>query len=171
MRSFLARLGEKSWIHLVGITLLSAASFAVSLRVIPREKLMPDFISYFAAGTIVNMGGSPYHVGLEAQIQQQLGWDRARDGIGIYDFAPYYYPPWLAMAFALVVPLGYESAREVCYFLNIEMLFLSGYVLGVTAKRVPPAIPLVAVPLFALCLASLLIGQTAILMLFLAALL
>jgi hypothetical protein len=171
MRPFLARLVGQTWVALVGITLLSAACFAVSLRVIPRDKLTPDFICYFTAGTIVRMGGSPYDVGLQAQIQQRLGWDRDRDGIGRYDFAPYYYPPWLALAVALLVPLGYENAREVSFFLNIELLFLAGYLLSVTATRVPRAIPLVAVPLFALCPASLLIGQTAILMLFLAALL
>src|SRR5262249_19705563 len=114
-------------------------------------------------------GGDPYDVGLQTQIQQRLGWKRATDGLGRYDFLPYYYPPWFAMAFALLVPLGFDKARVVSYFLNVELLLLSGYLLSLLV-RVPRTIPLVVVPLFALSIASVLIGQTAILMLFLTAL-
>ena len=74
------------------------------------------------------------------------------------------------MAFAALVPLGFESARVVFYFLNVEMLLLSGYLLSMSAAPVPRAIPIVVVPLFVLCPLSLLIGQTAIPMLFLTAL-
>jgi hypothetical protein len=166
----LAKHRDKPWVWLAGITLLSAACVAVSLRVIPHGHLVPDFICYWTAGTIVTLGESPYDVRLQTQIQRQLGWDRERDGFGKYDFSPYYYPPWFAMAFAALVPLGFERARAIFYFVNVEMLFLSGYLLSISAARVPRIIPLVMVPLFVLCPLSLLIGQTAIPMLFLTAL-
>jgi Glycosyltransferase family 87 len=170
MWRLLATLSNQSLVWMAGITLVAAACAAASVRVIPSDKLVPDFNCYWTAGTIVTMGESPYDVALQTQIQRQLGWDRARDGFGRYDFAPYYYPPWFAMAFALLVPLGFETARIVFYLLNVELLFLSAYLLSRTAARVPPAIPLVVVPLFVFCPASLLIGQTAILVLFLTAL-
>ena len=170
MRRLLAKLSDQPWVRMAGITLLSAGCVAASLRVVPSDKLMPDFNCYWTAGTIVTMGGSPYDIALQAQIQRELGWDRARDGFGRYDFAPYYYPPWFAMAFAMLVPLGFQTARIAFFFLNVELLLLSGYLLSSTAARVPRAIPLVVVPLFIFGPASLLIGQTAILVLFLTAL-
>ncbi len=167
MRQVLAKLGNQHWVWITGITVLSAACVAVSLRVIPGDKLTPDFIHHWTAGKIVASGGNPYDAARQARIHQELGWDRARDGLGIYDFLPYYYPPWFAVAYALLVPLGYEGARVASYFLNVELLFLSGYFLSGTVTRVPRTIPLVVVPVFVFCPATLLIGQTTILMLFL----
>lgn len=166
----LAKLGDQPWVWIAGITLLSMACVGASLRVIPRDKLMPDFICYWAAGTIVAGGGNPYDPALQTQIQQERGWDRATDGLGKYDFLPYYYPPWFAMALALLVPLGYHGARVAWYFLNIELLFLSGYILSRTVTGVPRSIMLLAVPLFILSIVSVLVGQTSVLTLFLAAL-
>jgi hypothetical protein len=161
---------DQAWLWILGITLISAVCVAISLRVIPHGNLVPDFTCYWTAGAILTTGESPYDIRLQSEMQRQLGWDRARDGFGRYDFAPYYYPPWFGMGFAALVPLGFERARAVFYFVNVEMLFLSGYLLSATAARVPRIIPLVMVPLFVLCPLSLLIGQTAIPMLFLTAL-
>jgi len=170
MRPLLAKPGDRPWVWIVGITLLSAACVAASLRVIPKDKLMPDFICYWAAGSIVSAGGDPYDAGLQTQIQQGLGWNRATDGLGKYDFLPYYYPPWFAIALALLVPLGYDGARVAWYLLNVELLFLSGYILSRTVTGAARSITLVAVPLFVLSIVSVLVGQTSILALFLAAL-
>ena len=112
MRQLVAKLGDQPWVWIAAITLLSTACVAASLRVIPRDKLVPDFICYWAAGTIVAGGGNLYDAALQTQIQQERGWDRATDGLGKYDFLPYYYPPWFAMALALLVPLGYDGAES-----------------------------------------------------------
>ncbi len=170
MRQVLAKIGDQPWGWMTAITLLSAACVAVTLRVIPRDKLAPDFIQFWAAAKIVASRGNPYDVTVQARIQQELGWDRARDGLGIYDFLPYYYPPWFALAFVPLLALGYDDARVVTYFVNVVLLFVSGYVLSGTAARVSRTIPLVVVPLFVFSPASLVMGQTAIVMLFLTAL-
>jgi hypothetical protein len=170
MRLLLSKLGNQPWVWITGITLISVVCVAASVPVIPKDKLMPDFICYWTAGTLVASGQSPYDAALQTQIQEAMGWDRATDGLGKYDFLPYYYPPWFAVALTLLLPLGYEGARVAWYFLNVELLFLSGYLLSLTVTRVPRRIPVVAVPLFILSVISVLVGQTAIPILFLASL-
>jgi Glycosyltransferase family 87 len=170
LRQVLAKIGDQSWVWMIAITLLSVACVAVTLRVIPRDKLAPDFIQFWTAGKIVASRGNPYDATLQARIQQELGWDRARDGLGIYDYLPYYYPPWFALAFVPLLALAYDDARVVTYFVNVVLLFVSGYVLSGTAARVSRTIPLVVVPLFVFSPASLGMGQTAIVILFLTAL-
>ena len=65
------------------------------------ENMVPDFVCYWAAGEAIASGHSPYEVGLQAGIQRRCGWDKLRDGLGKYDFLPYYYPPWFAAGCAL----------------------------------------------------------------------
>jgi hypothetical protein len=154
-----------------GILLLSAAAVAFTLKIIPWDQLTPDFMQFWTAGKIVASGGNPYDARLQARIQQSLGWDRVKDGLGIYDFLPYYYPAWFAIPFAVLVPLGYDRARLIVYFVNVVVLISSGYLVSRAATKVPRSIPLFVVPLFVLSPASLLMGQTAILVLFLSALL
>jgi hypothetical protein len=157
-------------VWLAGITLLTAACVGGLLVVGPWDKIDPDFICYWAAGNIVAAGQSPYDEALQAQIQRERGWDKATDGLGHYDFLPYYYPPWFAAGCALLVPLGYDGAKVGWFALNLELLLLAGYLLRDAVPGVPRSVPVVAVPVFGLSVVALFVGQTSIIMLFLAAL-
>jgi hypothetical protein len=150
--------------------LLTAACVGGLLAVAPWDKIDPDYICYWAAGKIVAAGQSPYDEALQRQIQHEHGWDKATDGLGHFDFLPYYYPPWFAAGCALLVPLGYDAAKAAWFALNLELLFLAGYLLRDAVPGVPRSVPPVAVPLFALSVVALFVGQTSILILFLAAL-
>jgi hypothetical protein len=169
-RDWWGRLSGSSWTWLVGITLLTAACVQGLLVVAPWEKINPDFICYWAAGKIVAAGESPYDGALQTQIQHERGWDKTTDGLGHYDFLPYYYPPWFAAGCSLLVPLGYDGAKVAWFALNLELLLLAGYLLRDAVPGVPRSVPPVAVPLFGLSVVALFVGQTSILMLFLAAL-
>jgi hypothetical protein len=85
------------------------------------------------------------------------------------DYLPYYYPPWFALACSALVPLGFEAGKLAWCFLNLELLFLTGFLLRRAVPGLPQSIPLAAIPLFFFSLLALLLGQTTILVLFLAA--
>ncbi len=161
---------DSPWVWLAGLTLLAATCVRALWEVAPWEKITPDYICYWAAGKLVASGQSPYNEALQTQLQQERGWDRATDGLGKYDFLPYYYPPWFAAGCALLVPLGYDGAKAAWFFLNLELLLLSGYLLRDAVPGVPRSVPPVLVPVFALSIVALFVGQTSILMLFLSAL-
>jgi hypothetical protein len=164
------RLIDSPGVWLAGVTLLTAACVQGLLVVAPWDKIDPDYICYWAAGKIVAAGQSPYDEALQTQIQQERGWDKATDGLGHYDFLPYYYPPWFAAGCALLVPLGYDGAKVAWFALNLELLLLAGYLLRDAVPGVPRSVPPVAVPLFGLSVVALFVGQTSIVMLYLAAL-
>jgi hypothetical protein len=164
------RLVGSRWFWLVAITLVTAACVQVLLVLAPWEKLVPDYICYWAAGKLVASGQSPYDEALQTRIQRECGWDRATDGLGKYDFLPYYYPPWFAAGCAMLIPLGYEGARVAWLAVNLELLLLSGYLLRDVVPGLPKSVPPLAVPLFGLSVVALFVGQTTILLLFLVAL-
>jgi Glycosyltransferase family 87 len=164
------RVIDSPGVWLAGVTLVTAVCIQGLLVVAPWEKIDPDYICYWAAGKIVAAGQSPYDEALQTQIQQERGWDKATDGLGHFDFLPYYYPPWFAAGCALLVPLGYDGAKVAWFALNLELLLLAGYLLRDTVPGVPRSVPPVTVPLFGLSVVALFVGQTSILMLFLAAL-
>ena len=62
-----------------------------------------------------------------------------------------------------------RAGKIAWFFLNLELLFLTGFVLRDAVPGVPRSIALVAVPLFLFSVVALLAGQTTILILFLAA--
>jgi hypothetical protein len=159
----------RPWIWFSGITLLTTLCVWGLLVIAPWNTIVGDFICYYSAGTLAATGKNPYDVALQTEIQRRLGWDKATDGLGKYDFLPYYYPPWFAQACALLVPLQYHGAKIAWFFLNLELLFLAGYLLRDAVPGLPQVIPLVSVPVFALSVISLFVGQTAIAMLFLVA--
>jgi hypothetical protein len=161
---------DTPWVWLAGITLLSVGCVLGLRAIAPWEKINPDYICYWAAGELVASGRSPYDEVLQIRVQGGRGWDRATDGLGKYDFLPYYYPPWFAAGCALLVPLGYDRAKAAWFFLNLELLLISGYLLRDAVPGVPQAVPPVMVPVFALSIVALFVGQTSILMLFLVAL-
>jgi hypothetical protein len=160
----------RPWIWLAGITLLTTLCVQGLLVIAPWEKLVPDFICYWAAGKLVASGQSPYDEALQARIQHECGWDKATDGLGRFDFLPYYYPPWFAAFCALLIPLGYQGAKIAWFALNLELLLLSGYLLRDAVPGLPRSVPLVAVPVFILSVISLFVGQTSIPILLFAAL-
>jgi hypothetical protein len=124
-------------------------------------------LQFWTAGQLVASGHSPYSAEDQARVQRQLGWDKEQQGLGIYEFLPYYYPPWLAIACMVFLPLGYPTAKVTWFVLNVELLLLSGYHLGRLLDGVPRWISLAAVPCFCFALLSVLFGQTSAMMLFL----
>jgi hypothetical protein len=160
----------RRWLWVAGITVLTTVCVLVGRAIMPWEKMFPDYIHHWTAGRLIGSGQSPYDVDLQARIHRELGWSRATHGRGILDFLPFYYPPWFALACALLVPLGYEGGKVAWFFLNLELLFLTGLLLRGAVAGLPGRIPLVSVPFFLFSVLALLIGQTPILVLFLAAL-
>jgi hypothetical protein len=152
-----------------GLTALTAFLVLGGRSVMPWGRMFPDYITYWTAGTLIARGQSPYDVDLQVDIQRDLGWDRSINGRGVLDFLPYYYPPWFALACTVLVPLGYEGGKVAWFFLNLELLFLTGFLLRDVVPGLPRSIPVVAVPLFLLSLLALLLGQTTIVIAFLCA--
>jgi hypothetical protein len=152
------------------LTVLAALLVWGGRRVMPWESMFPDFICYASAGEILLMGQSPYDVELQVRIQQGHGWNRATDGFGIYDFLPFYYPPWFAFLWVLLKPLGYEGAKLVWFFLNVEFTLVTGLLLARTLGYGIGRIPFVLTPFFLFSVMAVLLGQTTMLVFFLIAL-
>jgi hypothetical protein len=137
---------------------------------VPPAKVCPDFICFWSAAELMSQGQSPYNAEAETQVQRVHGWDKATDGIGIYEFLPYFYPPWFGMLFLPLLPLGYQAAKLVWLVLNIELLFGAGLLLRKNVARLSGSIPIIVACAFALSVYSLLMGQTPPLIFFLIAL-
>jgi hypothetical protein len=151
---------------LAGLTVTAIVLVCIGRTALAWDEMFPDFVCYWASGRIVASGQDLYDSQLQAQVQQEYGWDKATKGLGLFDALPYFYPPWVGLACALLVPLGYEAAKVVWFFGNVELALLSGYLLG-TAVPVSRWVPFVLVTTFAFTLACVLLAQTSILMLFL----
>src|SRR6516165_11301569 len=144
------------------LTAIAVVCVCVGRAVLPWDKMFPDYICYFAAGKILASGQSPYDIPLQIDIQHQYGWEKAGAGFGVYDFLPYFYPPWFAFGWVLLVPLGFEGGKIAWFFINIESALITGYLLTKMIKGVSHAIVLVTVPVFAFSFACILLGQTAL---------
>ncbi len=166
----IGNLNLRPWIWLAGITLLATLCVWGLVAIAPWETMVPDFVCYWAAGELIATGHSPYDVELQAEIQGRCGWDKSKNGLGRYDFLPYYYPPWFAAACALLLPLGYQAAKIAWFFINLELLLVTACLLSSAVPGLPRSIPLVTVPIFTFSVISLFVGQTLILILFLVAL-
>jgi hypothetical protein len=129
-------------------------------QVAPADKLCPDYICYWAAGKLLVAGESPYDVARQTEIQHQCGWDKEKNGLGSFDFLPFYYPPWFAMLCAALVPAGYSGGRIVWFVLNADLILLSAYLLRRAVPGLPASIPLVSVPVFIFSLVTVILGQT-----------
>src|SRR5208337_1220041 len=68
-----------------------------------------------------------------------------------------------------LVPLGYQGAKVAWFAVNLELLLLTGYVMRDAVPGLPRSIPQVVVPIFALSVVALFVGQTSIPILFLVA--
>ena len=137
--------------------------------VMPKGKMFPDYITYWTAGKLVASGQSLYDV--DRQIEIQRAW------VGPIDQWPRG-ARFSALLLSSLVRAGLHAARPAgvrggqvgLVFLNLELLFLTGFVLRDAVPGVPRSIALVAVPLGLFSVEALLAGQTTILILFLAAL-
>jgi hypothetical protein len=158
-------LGPLAWA--VGFILVTALLVWAGRTVNVPENICPDFICYWAAGSNLAAGQSPYDVAAQIRVQHTLGWDKAKDGLGVYEFLPFYYPPWFAILCTAFVPLGYETARIAWLVLNAELTLLTAYLLRNVVPGVPRSVPLAIVPLFAFSIAAVLVGQTTPLVFFL----
>ncbi|MFN2375465.1 MAG: glycosyltransferase family 87 protein [Candidatus Binatia bacterium] len=142
---------------------------ALASRGIAPERVCPDFIQFWTAASLLAEGRDPYDPALQALVQQGLGWDKARDGFGIYEFLPYYYPPWLALAVVPLLPLGYCLAKFAWLVLGAEMLLAAGWLLKDTVRGIPGPLALTVVALFGFSIRSVAMGQVAPLVLLLIA--
>lgn len=166
-RSTLSALRPFTWLMALGLATVFLAWFGRDVA--PPEQLCPDYICYWATGKIVLSGQSPYDVELQTKIQHDYGWDKQKNGLGAFDFLPYYYPPWFAMLTVALVPLGYHSGKVTWFVLSADLVLLTGYLLRKTIPGVPPAIPLVGIPIFIFTVVTILLGQTTPLILILIA--
>jgi hypothetical protein len=152
---------------LAGLALATSLLIAAGRALIPPGRYCPDYICYWAAGSNLLAGHSPYDVAAQVRIQHAQGWDRTTDGLGIYEFLPFYYPPWFAMICAAFVPLGYETARLAWVMVNLELVLLTAYLLRGLVPEVPRAVTLTVVPLFIFTITAVIVGQTTPLIFFL----
>ncbi len=156
-----------SWGLPIGYTIAALLLVLLGREVIISDNVGSDFLCYWTAGRLLASGQSPYDTAAQAHIQRDLGWDRERTGLGLYDFLPYYYPPWFGLAFIPLLSLGYAGAKLVWFFFNLEITFVSGHLLGQTFPGVPRGLLMLLVPVFVFSLISLILGQTVLLTLFL----
>src|SRR6266851_1396080 len=84
-------------------TLLTALLVWLSPMVMPWRTMFPDFICFWTAGKLLVEGASPYDRELQIRTQEEYGWDRMRDGQGVIDYLPFYYPPWFGLLFVPLV--------------------------------------------------------------------
>jgi uncharacterized membrane protein (UPF0127 family) len=169
-----AATGRRLWFRCFSWTLafiLATSSLVlISRRIIPWEKPCPVYIGFWAAGKLLVSGHSPYDLALLAKTEKEYGWDKATVGLGYYDFVAYHYPPsLLGLILALLVPLGFSTARMTWLVANTELLFITGYILRNAVTGVSPIVAMVLVPIFALSVLSVLVGQVTALILFLMA--
>jgi len=138
-------------------------------RSIPPENVCPDFIQFWTAATLLSSRQDPYDAALQAAVQQDLGWKRDEDGLGVYDFLPYYYPPWLGLAFVPLLPLGYPLAKLTWLVLGAEVVLVSAALLAKTARGVSQPLAIAVVGLFGFSIKAVAMGQLAPLVLLLLA--
>jgi hypothetical protein len=155
------------WRPIAFLTALALLLSSVACYALPEKVISVDFVCYFSAARLLASGQSPYDLASQTEVQRALGWQRTANGFGVYDCLPYFYPPWFALACVPLLPLGYPAAKAVFFFLNIELAFLTGYLLRDKARGVPRWFPQVLLSLLCFTVVSVLLGQTALLILFL----
>src|SRR5262245_13695997 len=132
---------------LAAITLASVLLTWACWSVMPGEGMFPDVICYWSAADLLAAGQNPYDIDLQQRVQEEYGWDREEHGFGIYDFLPYYYPPWFGLAWVAFLPLGFPAAKLAWFFLNVELVLGAGYLLGSGSTRWR-WLPVVLAPVF-----------------------
>jgi hypothetical protein len=77
----------------------------------------------------------------------------------LYDFLPFYYPPWFGAAFVPFLPLGYRAAKVAWLVVNFECLLIAGLLLKDTVRAELRLIPAFLVPAFILSVRAAAMGQ------------
>jgi hypothetical protein len=131
------------------------------------EKICPDFIQFWTAATLFSKGLNPYDPGLQAEVQAGLGWSRSVQGWGVWDFLPYYYPPWFGAIFVPFLPLGYRAAKIAWLVINFECLLMAGLLLKNYVRAELRWTPALLVPASIISLQAAAMGQVSPLILLL----
>jgi len=154
-----------AWV--TGFVVTTGLLVVVGRTVITWSKVCPGFVSYWSAAVLLSQGESPYDLARLKTIQLEHGWDKTTDGFGFFDFLANYYPPsLLAVIGVALVPLGFQTARMTWLVLNVELLFLTAYMLRRLVPSVSGRVSIVLVPFFCLSVMSVLVGQVTALILF-----
>jgi len=138
--------------------------------ILPWDRTFRDVACYWSAGKILASGHSPYDVALQIRFQKEVGWNKESAGLGVYDFLPFYYPPWFGALWVLFVPLGFVGAKIAWHFANVELALATAYLLRKAVPGAPAWAPFVLVPCTVFALAAISLGQTTFLVFFLVAL-
>jgi hypothetical protein len=152
-----------------GFVLTTILLASIARAWVPAEKVGPDFIQFWTAATLLSSGQDPYDPGLQGAVQRGLGWDKASDGLGVYDFLPYYYPPWLGLACVPLLPLGYPLAKLTWLVLNARLLPAASHLLRDTIEGNSRWVRYVLILAFGPSVLATLMGQISPLILFLIA--
>lgn len=147
-----------------GVALFAVLALWIATRA-ASGSICPDFIQIWTAARLIASGHNPYDPALQAAIQHGLGWSRQVDGLGLYDFLPYYYPPWLGLVAVPLLPLGYTGAQVAWLALNTALLVASALLARNGARDVRSLVPPVLVLAFAPCVLVILMGQVSLMVL------
>lgn len=151
----------------VALILMNVALVAIIALYVPTDRLGGDFVQFWTAATLLSGGHDPYDAPAQTAIQRSVvAWDRAIDGQNLFDFLPYYYPPWLGLACIPLLPLGYLFATVTWVVISFELLILAAWILRTNLPTLPRLVPIVVVLAFQPCLRALAFGQVAPLILF-----
>lgn len=155
--------------HLVlaGLVVATVLAVAAARTLVPPENVCPDFIQFWTAAQALSQGQDPYDPAMQAAVQGSLGWKKADQGLGVYDFLPYYYPPWLALAVVPLLPLGYPLAKIVWLVVGAEWMLASAALLLPLAGEVSAVVVFVLFAAFGFSIKAVAMGQVAPLVLFL----
>src|SRR5438094_264699 len=135
----------RSWLI---ITVLTAVITLGGRAVMPWERMFPDLLCYWTAGRLVAHGQNPYDPVAQTKLQTEQGWDKAKQGRGVLEYLPYYYPPWFALACVPLAKLDLAHAKLGWFFVNTWLLVASGVLLRDALPGLPRTIAVAIVPCF-----------------------
>jgi alpha-1,2-mannosyltransferase len=144
-----------------GVVLATVILTAAATRTIPPDNVCPDFIQFWTGASLLGWGQDPYEPALQAKMQKELGWDRNDQGLGMYDFLPYYYPPWLALLFLPFLALPYPLAKLTWLVVGGEMLVGAALLLKDSIRGVSALGAIVVVGAFGFSIKAVAMGQVA----------
>jgi hypothetical protein len=129
--------------------------------------VLPDYISFWAAGYMMADGVNPYDPVLQEELEKQYGFREQvlADGRH-YKFVAYYYPPWMGLLCMTLAPLEYETGRAAWLVVNFEFLLVAGWLLRPAARNLSGATLALLAALFVFCQYGLWYAQSSPLVLF-----
>ncbi len=158
------RLPARLVVAAAGVALLAVLATWIATRV-ASGNICPDFVQMWTAALLLASGNSPYDSAMQAAVQHGLGWSRQIDGLGLYDFLPYYYPPWLGLTCIPLLPFGYRGAQVAWMAVNTALLVAAALLARNGTRDTRSSALLVLVLAFAPCVLVLLMGQVSVMVL------